>query len=654
MRLSMGIFSKHIGNLFPLLIIVVLGIALSAPVFSQPTPGVDAPMHLSKISRLWTFFPSLPAWFPWWYCGVPLLETYPPLMYITNISVTSVFHLEPWLALAVTDTICFVLTGCFMYLFLRKIGLHEIACLSSSILYLSSFQTLSGRFGYGHYTHTFALLFLVFGLYFAAKMHSSKYYEIGLAGIVCVLILSHLSVALCFVGLVLAYYVGVFLAKLIDAKNEKNQLFPFFKSLLGGTFGVLLSAFWLIPYLTGGGSGATAFMGSAATYVPPLQSLFLSNTQDIWLQSYYLGIPLTILGVLGLLISLYKRVFWGIIFTSWSFFFILMCLQPIMFQGLSLGYPARYLFFFSLSWSLLGGIALHYFFRKFYGRFSKPSLRILSQSLLVLLFFSYAISVNPVVIKGYEFDNRIAEAISPNLGPYERLASIGTFSYAFNVVSNDFQIDGGYIEGNVNLQFYKTYWSEIYSGHDVEATINILEKLNARLVLFHGQVSPEVEQKFVPPYFSVVLKEPPFTVYELNRTLFPLNFVEAIQGNVDQVGLSYTNPDMLEVALVNCSKNAELLVKMNYHKGWTAHCNDQVLPLIRDDDGFMNFLVPFEGDAKVTLRYGLTFVDYVAVGTTIAGGAVLCIFLLLSQSPKVQKVVKLLVSQRKANGHGYE
>ena len=174
MRVSMKMFSEHVGVLFPLLIIVGVGVALSGPVFSPSVSGVDAPMHLSKISRLWSFFPSLPTWFPWWYCGTPLLKTYPPLMYLTNILLTSTFNWEPWLTLGVTDTVCFVLTGCFIYLFLRKIGLHELACLSSSILYLSSFQTLSGRFGYGHYTHTFAMFFLVFGLYLAAKIHSTK------------------------------------------------------------------------------------------------------------------------------------------------------------------------------------------------------------------------------------------------------------------------------------------------------------------------------------------------------------------------------------------------------------------------------------------------------------------------------------------------
>ena len=409
------------------------------------------------------------------------------------------------------------------------------------------------------------------------------------------------------------------------------------------------SAFWIIPYLMEGGSGTMAFMSSTANLAPSLQSLFLFNSQDVWLQSYYLGIPLVIFGLLGLIISLYKRVFWGLIFISWTFFFLFMCMQPYIFQGLALGYPNRYPFFLSFSFSLLGGIAFDYLSGKFSNRFSRFSLRVFFRSVLILLLASYAVCVNPVVLKGYEFDNRVAEELSLYLSPYERLASINTFSYSFNVVSNRFQIDGGYIEGNINMQFYRKYWFEIYSGHDVEATIDILKKINARLVVFYGQISNEVEKKFVQPYFSIILKEPPVTVFELNRTLVPLNFVEIVGGKGDEVQLSYTNPDVLEFTLLNCSKNTELMVKMNYHEGWAASCNDKVFPIIRNEDGFMNLLIPFEGDAKVKLQYGPTLVDQLAMGVTI-GGIVVCLFLILRKYFRSQIAAKFSVFRKIGKG----
>jgi hypothetical protein len=628
------------------LIIAGIGVVLSGPMFSQPMPGVDAPMHLSKISRLWTFFPSLPTWFPWWYCGTPLLKMYPPLMYITNISVTSIFNLQPWIAVAITDTICFVLTGCFIFLFLRKIGIHELACLFSSIFYLSSFQTLSGRFGFGHYTHTFAMLFLVFGIYMVEKTHSSKYYEIGLASIICLLFLSHLSVAISFIGLFLTYYIGVFLAKFIDARSDSSHILSLSRSVLGAIIGVLLSAFWLIPYLMNGGAGATSFMSSATNYVSPLQSLFVFDSQNIWFQSYYLGIPLIVFGIFGLLISIYKKVFWGIIFTSWTFFFLLMSVQPYIFQGLSLGYPARYPFFIAFSFCLLAGVACDYFFRKFSSILSKIYSSVLFRIILVLLLTSFALSVNPVVIKGYELENRVSEDLSLHLTSYERLASISTFSYTFNVLSNSFQIDGGYIEGNINLQFYREYWFEIYYGHDLEATINILKKINARLVLFHGEISPEVERKFVAPYFSVILDEPPIKVFELNGTLVPLNFVEVVNGKADEVDFVYSNPDVLELTLVNCSEDTELIVKMNYEKGWTAYCNDVTLPLIRNEEGFMNVIIPFQGDLKIKLQYGSTIIDYIALTTTIAT-VLICFFLFLRKTMGCSLVSKVFRIQKK-------
>ncbi|UCE96852.1 MAG: hypothetical protein JSV51_04500 [Candidatus Bathyarchaeota archaeon] len=634
------LFSKHMGNIFPILIIAGVGLVLSSPALSQPLPGVDAPMHLSKISRLWTFFPSLPMWFPWWYCGIPLLKTYPPLMYWANILVIALFRLESWLALGVIDTMSFVLTGCFIYLFLRKIGLHELACLSSSILYLSSFQTLSGRFGYGHYSHTFAMLFLVFGIYLAAKTHSSKYYEICIASVFCLLVLSNLYAAISFVGLLFTYYVGVLFAKAIDARNEQNHIFPFFKSLFGGTIGVLLASFWFIPYLMVEGSRTAAFMSSTTAYVLPLQSLFLFDSQNILLlQSYYLGVLLIGFGALGLFISLYRRVFWGIIFTSWTFFFLFMCIQPYIFQGLSLGYPARYPFFVSFSMSLLSAVFFNLLLKRFARLFSKLHVKILFRSAFVLLLVSCAVYVDPVIIKAYEPENRVSEELNSYLSPFERLASISTFSYTFNVLSNHFQIDGGYIEGNINMELYRRYWSEIYSGDDVEATIDILKRINARLVLFYGQISPQVESKFVPPYFSAILKKPPTTVFELNRTLVPLNFIEVISGNEQEVILSYMNPDILEFELKNCSVNTELVVKMNYHEGWIAYCNEEVVSLVKNDDGFMNLFIPFDGDVKMKMHYSHTELDSVGIVTTGLG---ILLLLYVTKSEWVHEVFRRL------------
>jgi hypothetical protein len=640
MRARISLFSEDIGNLFPLLIIVGVGVALSGPALSQPVPGVDAPMHLSKISRLWSFFPSLPTWFPWWYCGIPLLKTYPPLMYWANIFAIALFRWEPWLALTVIDTISFVLTGCFIYLFLRKIDLHELACLSSSILYLSSFQTLSGRFAYGHYSHTFSMLFLVVGIYLAVKTHSSKYYEICIAGVFCLLVLSNLYAAISFVGLLFSYYVGVLFAKAIDARNGQNYTFPFFRSLYGGTIGVLLAGFWLIPYLMVGGSKAAAFMSSTTAYGLPLRSLFLFDSQNILLvQSYYLGVLLIGFGALGLFISLYKRIFWGVIFTAWTLFFMFMCIQPYIFQGLSLGYPGRYPFFVAFSMSLLSAIVFSFLFKRCARLFSKFHMKILFRSVFVLFLVSCAVSVDPIVIKAYESENRISQDLNSYMDSYERLASISTFSYTFNVLSDRFQIDGGYIEGNINMELYREYWSEIFYGDDVDATIDILKRINARLVLFHGEISPEIEAKFVPPHFSVILKEFPITIFELNRTLVSLDFIEVISGNAQDVILSYLNPDILEFELKDCPANTELVVKMNYHEGWTAHCNGEVLPIVKNDDGFMNLLIPFDGDVKIKMHYGYTKSDLVGIFATGLG---ILLLLYVAKVEWIHKVFRLL------------
>jgi hypothetical protein len=169
-------------------------------------------------------------------------------------------------------------------------------------------------------------------------------------------------------------------------------------------------------------------------------------------------------------------------------------------------------------------------------------------------------------------------------------------------------------------------------------------------VLFYGEISPEVERKFVPPYFSLILEEPPIKVFELNRTLVPLNFAELTDGTVDERSLCYVNPDVLEFTLVNCSENAQLMIKMNYHEGWKAYCNSKVVPCIRSEEGFINLTIPLKGDVQIKLQYGSTLIDYTAIGTTLVGGLT-CFFTVLGGFSRVQMIAKLLLLKRKTGRH---
>jgi len=615
-------------------LIVLIGIVLSTPVLSPPAPGVDAPMHLSKISRLSNFFPFLPRWFPWWYCGTPLLSTYPPLLYYVNILTVALLHCEPWLALGIVDTAVFSITGVLIFLVLKKAGLHPVSGFSAGILYMSSFQTLSGRFAWGHYTHTFGILFLVSGIYIALKFHSSKYYEVYLATIFGLMVLSHLAIAISFVGLILAYYCGFILARVFGLKVE--YIFPLYKTLLGVIYGLLLVGFWFVPYIAISGARTAAFMGSTTKYVPPLQSLFLQSSENIWLQSYYLGLPLIWFGLVGAIISLYKRYFWGLIFISWTFFFLFMTIQPILFYGWSIGYPPRYPFFFAFPIALLSGTAINYLLNR--GQYLRLSLKIICWGVFLFLLVANAVYTTPVIFKGYESENRIAYRLNAFLGPYERLASISTFSYTFNVISNRFQIDGGYIEGNINFDFYRRYWDIIFFSNNTNRTISILKKLNARLVLFYEPIPPKVRDKFIPPFFTIVFQEPPITMFELNKSLVPLDFIEVEHGEAKVVNLSYDNPDLLEFELINCTGPTEVLVKMNYHWGWTAYGYGAVIEMYPDNDGFINLMIYPEGNIKIRLQYTYSIIDYFGMIVSLIGCA-----LILKTTGHYNKIVKLLM-----------
>lgn len=52
---------------------------------------------------------------------------------------------------------------------------------------------------------------------------------------------------------------------------------------------------------------------------------------------------------------------------------------------------------------------------------------------------------------------------------------------------------------------------------------------------------------------------------------------------------------------------------MNYERGRTPILEDELLLLSRSDEGFMSVSVPFEGDARTNLQYGLTLKNYFAI-----------------------------------------
>lgn len=169
-------------------VIYLIALFGSIPLLSSSTvpPGFDSVMHLSKIKIFSQYFPYIPRWFPWWYCGTPSLRFYPPLSYLTATFIGWITQISAVEAYEYTDFFAFFLAGLSIYLFMRKIGNSRLSSLASAGLYMLSPQTLYGRFFIGHFTHDFSMFLIP--LTFLCIVKQDKEDCIGNSSVICIAI----------------------------------------------------------------------------------------------------------------------------------------------------------------------------------------------------------------------------------------------------------------------------------------------------------------------------------------------------------------------------------------------------------------------------------------------------------------------------------
>ena len=602
----------------------------SIPLFSASSipPGFDSVMHFSKIRVFSQFFPPIPRWFPWWYCGTPSLRFYPPLSYFIASSISWLFRTSAMEAYQFTDFFSFCLAGIFMYHFMKALTSSRFAGVSSAILYMLSPQTLYGRFFVGHFTHNFSMFLIPLTLFCIVKCgDNTKKMALITAPLFSLIFLSHLQTTLSF-GFMLGIMLGIYVFFSLISRWWKEELewISISGLFLGGALGALLAGFWLLPCLLEG-SEMRRLTGEIALRVkPPIESLFVEATNP-WHKALFLGFPLIFLFLLaiGLIVKRKldaKRTFWGIIFASWIAFFLFAIVSPRI--GLVFGDPNRFAYFVSVPMAMLAGLAVNWVQNYVLSSFARTHLKRLgSYCLLTVMILTVSIHTFNVeqfaMTRTYSNAMEVSKWLSDlDLKSGERVASFGVFSYVFNVLSDSWQLDGGYFRGHINQDFYYDYWLTLTTVDNVEDILKTLNKTNNRYIVFRqGSEIPSA-------YGNQTLFERNdmygFTVFKL-RDNYSLNFVEVTEGNAS-VTYSYPNPDELHVRVRDCSEDVTLVVKMNYYPGWAIHSSRSEVRLTKDSDGLMKIKIHGADSMDITLHYGSTLIDYIALGATIAGAAI--------------------------------
>lgn len=615
--------------------LIILAVALygSIPLFlnSYAPPGYDSAMHYSKVRIFSQLFPSIPQWFPWWYCGTHSLRFYPPLSYLFASSICGLFKTSALAAYQFTDFFSLFLAALFMYYFMRALTGSRFAGVSSAIFYILSPQTLYGRLFVGQFTHNFSVFLIPLTLFCILKCRDNmKRTVLITAPFFSLLFLSHLQTALSF-----GFMLGIYLFFSLSARWWKMKLeITSVKGLvLGGALGSLLACFWLLPSLLEGSGNLSVSSEAALKAMFPVQSLFL-EAENPWDRAVFLGFPLVILSLfaLGLVVRRKldaKKMFWGFIFTSWIAFFLFAIVSPYI--GVALGWPLRFAYFIAIPMAMLSSLAVDWI--EDYALYSLGGKGFIKQlpiygllTLTVLSVFVHTSNVDQFAWKRpYANEIEIAKWLNDqNLKSDERVASFGTFSYTFNVVSDNWQLDGGYIQGAINMDFYYKYWLSLTTVDSVDVILKTLNETNTRYIIF------PLGERIPSTYGNQTLFEREalygFSIYKL-KDEYALSFIEVKDGNAS-VSYSYINPDEMQLNVWDCSEYVTLIVKMNYYPGWALYSSTGEVNLGKNSDGLMKIEIRGAESTNLTIQYGSSLIDQIALGATIAGTTIYLFVLL--------------------------
>ena len=317
-------------------------------------------MHYSKVRVFSQLFPSIPQWFPWWYCSTPSLRFYPPLSYLFATLTNGLLGTSPLVGYQLTDFFFFFLVGLFTYFFVKKLTDSRCAGVASAMFYMLSPQTLYGRLFIGQFTHNFSFFLIPLTLFCLLKFRDSlRMTVLTVAPLFAFLFLSHLQTALSF-GLML----GIYIVFAYFARNLKEGLeLPRIRSLVfSGAIGGLLAGFWLLPCAVEGAGDLGVTNEAALNAMIPVQNLFMESGYR-WYESIFLGYPLIILSLFAIVLIIRgklnsEKTFWGLTFTAWVTLFLFVIVSPYI--GIVLSWPQRFAYFIAFPMALLAGLAVNW------------------------------------------------------------------------------------------------------------------------------------------------------------------------------------------------------------------------------------------------------------------------------------------------------
>jgi len=245
---------------------------------SDGIPGYDASSHVAKTAFLMYSFAhgNFLGWSQFWYGGFQLFYTYSPLTYLFAAGLGWPFG-SALLGMKILILLSFILSGLGAFSLARDFGIPPNGSLVAALLYSLASSHIIIVFYTGSLTYAvaFALAPFLFLSCRIALRDQTLNSAICFGALIALLILSNTTTVYVLSFPLLAYF-------LISIPKSRA-----FKSILvivaSSTIGLLLSGFWLIPYLEVDLSGQLSLLTESATGAYPSSnvihwySLFLPN-----------------------------------------------------------------------------------------------------------------------------------------------------------------------------------------------------------------------------------------------------------------------------------------------------------------------------------------------------------------------------------------
>lgn len=578
-------------------------------IFVNRPIGLDALGHLSKVSFLKEY--SFPNWDFVWYGGSPFLKFYSPLFYYF----VSLFD-NSFFGASFTVYLSILLTSVGIYLLI----FNYTKSIKYSIIFSLFFLTVLGISYYyisvGNHPYVFSLWTLPFSLLFLELSFKNRKFYPLFCILIFVSIFSHIFMGLCSIFVCLLRL--LFLYKI----NIKNL----YKILIFILPGILLSAFWLIPFLSHSNSyfEDNSIFGK---FIPTFFNLIGLNLKLRW-------------GLGGGSIGLVALLFFGSFFIFIKKFrkdklLIFLALSSLLFLffmegGLGNFYPqgiepSRFILPFSVISLIFLGVI-------FFKMNKSYLLIILCFILLVSLVWNFLVIRKNLDYYSHEFlDGEFGylnNYYETNQFPLEK----GFSNYRYGGIRYDAkalnffypsqsQISGYYDQGMLFPDHIYNAINFIWDSNDLNLTIYYLDEYGIK---YFGVRSDNPFKDKFDNHSNLFKENTTLDFGEYNLTIFEYvlakPIISYIKGNLSlPFYFERSDPDKVHIYF-NYTNNSIVLFKENYHASWNSKeiPSNKVIDISKTENDMM-YVSPSEESEGVIFYQVYTVFDKIGIALTLLG-----------------------------------